>query len=123
MRALKAEGLITAAHDLSDGGLAVAAAEMALAADAGVRIDADPELGAAAWFFGEDQGALPGRLRRRRRRCWRAPPRPACPPAPSGASAARRAASAARAVALAALRAAHADCLPRLIDALADAAG
>ncbi|HUF88230.1 MAG TPA: AIR synthase-related protein, partial [Thermohalobaculum sp.] len=40
----------------SDGGLAVAAAEMALAAGTGVALEADPALPAAAWFFGEDQG-------------------------------------------------------------------
>ncbi|MEM7745218.1 MAG: AIR synthase-related protein, partial [Pseudomonadota bacterium] len=56
VRALHAEGLITAAHDLSDGGLAVAAAEMALAGDTGVGLDAHADLDPAAWFFGEDQG-------------------------------------------------------------------
>ncbi|HUF87617.1 MAG TPA: phosphoribosylformylglycinamidine synthase subunit PurL, partial [Thermohalobaculum sp.] len=56
VRRLRAEDLITAAHDLSDGGLAVAAAEMALAAGTGVALEADPALPAAAWFFGEDQG-------------------------------------------------------------------
>ncbi len=55
VRALKAQGLITAAHDLSDGGLAVAAAEMALAAGTGVTIEAHPALSPAEWFFGEDQ--------------------------------------------------------------------
>jgi phosphoribosylformylglycinamidine synthase len=48
--------VIAAAHDLSDGGLAVAAAEMALAADTGVTLEADGALSPAAWFFGEDQG-------------------------------------------------------------------
>ena len=54
VRAAHREGLLTAAHDLGDGGLAVAAAEMALAADIGARLDAaeDEPLG---WFFGEDQ--------------------------------------------------------------------
>jgi phosphoribosylformylglycinamidine synthase len=55
VRAAHARGLITAAHDLSDGGLALAAAEMALAGDTGVTIDADPDLTEAEWFFGEDQ--------------------------------------------------------------------
>ena len=36
VRAANAEGLVAAAHDLSDGGLAVAAAEMALAGGLGV---------------------------------------------------------------------------------------
>ena len=56
VRDLHARGLITAAHDLSDGGLAVAAAEMALAGDTGVTIDSDDVLAPAEWFFGEDQG-------------------------------------------------------------------
>ncbi|MCH8168822.1 MAG: phosphoribosylformylglycinamidine synthase subunit PurL [Proteobacteria bacterium] len=56
VRALKRQGLITAAHDLADGGLAVAAAEMALAAGTGVTIEADGALAPSAWFFGEDQG-------------------------------------------------------------------
>jgi phosphoribosylformylglycinamidine synthase len=55
IRALKARGLITAAHDLSDGGLAVAAAEMALASNFGARLDASDAMPAHAWFFGEDQ--------------------------------------------------------------------
>src|SRR5690606_16406730 len=55
VRSLKAAGAISAAHDLSDGGLALAAAEMALAAGVGVAIDADPVLTAAEWFFGQDQ--------------------------------------------------------------------
>jgi len=56
VRGAKAAGLITAAHDLSDGGLAVAAAEMALAADCGVALDAPAAAPAVGWFFGEDQG-------------------------------------------------------------------
>ena len=55
VRAAHASGLITAAHDLSDGGLALAAAEMALAGNIGVAIEADPALTDAEWFFGEDQ--------------------------------------------------------------------
>lgn len=43
---------ISAAHDLSDGGLAVAAAEMALASGRGISLNA----GNIGWFFGEDQG-------------------------------------------------------------------
>jgi len=49
--ALSHKNLITAAHDISDGGLAVAVAEMALAADIGV----DVPNGDTGWFFGEDQ--------------------------------------------------------------------
>jgi phosphoribosylformylglycinamidine synthase len=44
-------GLITAAHDLSDGGLALAVADMALAANVGVTV----QNGNTGWFFGEDQ--------------------------------------------------------------------
>ncbi|MEO1491497.1 MAG: phosphoribosylformylglycinamidine synthase subunit PurL [Pseudomonadota bacterium] len=55
IRILWADRLIAAAHDLSDGGLAVAAAEMALAGDIGVTVEAHGELDPAAWFFGEDQ--------------------------------------------------------------------
>lgn len=51
IRAAKAAGLINAAHDLSDGGLAIAAADMALAANLGVTITGET----AGWFFGEDQ--------------------------------------------------------------------
>ncbi|MDH3669051.1 MAG: phosphoribosylformylglycinamidine synthase subunit PurL [Paracoccaceae bacterium] len=56
IRSLKARDLITAAHDLSDGGLAIAAAEMAIASGTGVTLEQAPGLGPAAWFFGEDQG-------------------------------------------------------------------
>ena len=48
---------ISACHDLSDGGLLVAAAEMALAGNLGARLeDAPAGLPAHAWLFGEDQG-------------------------------------------------------------------
>ncbi|MEM9138345.1 MAG: phosphoribosylformylglycinamidine synthase subunit PurL [Pseudomonadota bacterium] len=56
VRALWRRGLITAAHDLADGGLAVAAAEMALAAGIGVTVEGHEDLAADAWYFGEDQG-------------------------------------------------------------------
>ena len=55
LRAANRAGLVSAAHDLSDGGLAVAAAEMALAAGIGVTLEADDTPGATGWFFGEDQ--------------------------------------------------------------------
>jgi len=51
VRKAHARGLISAAHDLSDGGLALAAAEMALAGNVGVRLEG----GDTGWFFGEDQ--------------------------------------------------------------------
>jgi phosphoribosylformylglycinamidine synthase subunit PurL len=50
------DGLVAAAHDLSDGGLALAAAEMALAGRVGVVLQADALLSMLGWFFGEDQG-------------------------------------------------------------------
>ncbi|GMG83250.1 phosphoribosylformylglycinamidine synthase subunit PurL [Paralimibaculum aggregatum] len=56
VRSLRDKGLISAAHDLSDGGLAVAAAEMALAAGRGVALDQRSDLPALGWFFGEEQG-------------------------------------------------------------------
>ena len=57
VRALIAEGLVTAAHDLSDGGLLVALAEMAMASGIGARLDAAPaDTPAHAFWFGEDQG-------------------------------------------------------------------
>ncbi len=48
-------GRITACHDLSDGGLLVALAEMALAGRIGAQIDHAPKIPAHAWYFGEDQ--------------------------------------------------------------------
>jgi len=46
----------SACHDLSDGGLAVAVAEMALAGDIGAKLEAVPDgLTPEAWLFGEDQ--------------------------------------------------------------------
>lgn len=56
VRAASAAGLITAAHDLGDGGLGLAAAEMALAGGVGVEIVSEAEMTPAEWFFGEDQG-------------------------------------------------------------------
>ena len=50
------EGWITGCHDVSDGGVAVALAEMALAGNVGALIDGPLEMGLAASFFAEDQG-------------------------------------------------------------------
>ena len=55
VRALGAEGLLSAAHDLGDGGLGLAAAEMALAGGVGVVLASDPGMAMHKWFFGEDQ--------------------------------------------------------------------
>ena len=56
VRGLIAAGRITAAHDLSDGGLAVALAEMAISSGLGAKLDAGPkDLPPHAFWFGEDQ--------------------------------------------------------------------
>jgi phosphoribosylformylglycinamidine synthase len=55
VRGLIADGLVTAVHDLSDGGLAVALAEMAMASGIGASVDPPNEEDPAAVFFGEDQ--------------------------------------------------------------------
>ncbi|WP_448585825.1 phosphoribosylformylglycinamidine synthase subunit PurL [Thermaurantiacus sp.] len=56
VRARITEGTATAVHDLSDGGLLVALAEMALAGGLGATVTPDPALDPAAWAFGECQG-------------------------------------------------------------------
>jgi len=55
VRGLIASGIVTACHDLSDGGLAVGLAEMAMASGIGAAVDAPPAEPVSA-FFGEDQG-------------------------------------------------------------------
>ncbi len=55
VRQMIAEGALTACHDLSDGGLAVALAEMALAGGLGAEIAAPSDAALDAWLFGEDQ--------------------------------------------------------------------
>ncbi len=54
VRGLIENGEITACHDVSDGGLLVAVAEMALAGNIGCGLDA-VESGDAGFWFGEDQ--------------------------------------------------------------------
>ena len=57
VRALIAEGTATAVHDISDGGLLPALAEMAMASGMGARLESGPsDLPAHAFWFGEDQG-------------------------------------------------------------------
>jgi phosphoribosylformylglycinamidine synthase II len=56
VRALIAEGIATAVHDLSDGGLAVALAEMAMASGIGATVNQLKGLSPIPTFFGEDQG-------------------------------------------------------------------
>ena len=51
VRSAHKAGLIIAAHDISDGGMAIAALEMAMSANVGVSV-AEGDTG---WFFGEDQ--------------------------------------------------------------------
>jgi phosphoribosylformylglycinamidine synthase len=56
VRALIGDGLATAVHDLSDGGLLVALAEMAMASGLGATLAAAPDDTAGhAFWFGEDQ--------------------------------------------------------------------
>jgi len=56
VRGLITDGVVSACHDLSDGGLAVAAAEMALASNIGVALGYQGEASDVAFLFGEDQG-------------------------------------------------------------------
>ena len=56
VRGLIRAGEATVVHDLSDGGLVAAAAEMALAADVGVVLNATSHEHAHFYLFGEDQG-------------------------------------------------------------------
>ena len=50
-------GAVRACHDVSDGGLLVAVAEMALAGGVGVRLSTGPrDIPGHAYWFGEDQG-------------------------------------------------------------------
>ncbi len=56
VRGLIASGATRTVHDLSDGGLVVAAAEMALASNMGVTLDATSRAHAHIFLFGEDQG-------------------------------------------------------------------
>ncbi len=57
IRALIAEGLIDTVHDCSDGGVAVALAEMALAGGVGAMVPIVPQIAnPGALLFGEDQG-------------------------------------------------------------------
>ena len=66
VRAWIAAGEIEACHDLADGGLAVALAEMVLASGIGADLELPPDWD-HGWLFGEDQGryllaVAPGRL-------------------------------------------------------------
>ncbi len=56
IRDLIADGLVSAVHDVSDGGIAVALAEMAMAGGIGAEVEGNDKYTAAQWWFGEDQG-------------------------------------------------------------------
>lgn len=56
VRKLIQRNLVTACHDISDGGLAVALTEMALAGNIGCSIDLSSDNICNPWLFGEDQG-------------------------------------------------------------------
>jgi phosphoribosylformylglycinamidine synthase II len=55
VRKLIGEGRVTAVHDISDGGLAIALAEMAMASGLGAALDAPEGATPHAYWFGEDQ--------------------------------------------------------------------
>jgi len=50
------QGKVTAVHDISDGGLLVALAEMAMASGIGAKLEAPERQPSHAFWFGEDQG-------------------------------------------------------------------
>ncbi len=56
VRGLIADGIVTCCHDISDGGLAVALAEMAIASRIGAEIPLPAGIDPTPWLFGEDQG-------------------------------------------------------------------
>jgi phosphoribosylformylglycinamidine synthase len=56
VRELIVSGQVSAVHDLSDGGLAIAAAEMALASGVGIELSPTSLTHAHGFLFGEDQG-------------------------------------------------------------------
>ncbi|OAN51425.1 phosphoribosylformylglycinamidine synthase II [Paramagnetospirillum marisnigri] len=58
VRQLIGDGMVLACHDVSDGGLLVAVAEMSMASakHLGAQLDAPSSLPLHAWCFGEDQG-------------------------------------------------------------------
>jgi phosphoribosylformylglycinamidine synthase subunit PurL len=56
VRALVRDGKVTAAHDLSEGGLALALAEMAISGGLGAQVRSAPAIATHGYLFGEDQG-------------------------------------------------------------------
>jgi phosphoribosylformylglycinamidine synthase len=56
VRAMILQGRVAACHDLAEGGLLAAIAEMAMAGGKGIALDPAPDtMPAHAWWFGEDQ--------------------------------------------------------------------
>ncbi|ALL12821.1 phosphoribosylformylglycinamidine synthase subunit PurL [Caulobacter henricii] len=55
VRALIPTGLVAGLHDLSDGGLLIAAADVALASKVGITLNASSQTNAHPYLFGEDQ--------------------------------------------------------------------
>ena len=55
VRGLISDGLVTAVHDVSDGGLLVALAEMAMASGIGAVLEHASDIPSHAFWFGEDQ--------------------------------------------------------------------
>jgi len=55
VRALHGAGAITAAHDVSDGGIALAVTDMCLMSDVGATIENRSHLANISWCFAEDQ--------------------------------------------------------------------
>jgi phosphoribosylformylglycinamidine synthase len=55
VRALIRDGLVTGVHDVSDGGLLVALAEMAMVSHIGAVLEAPSGVAPHAFWFGEDQ--------------------------------------------------------------------
>jgi phosphoribosylformylglycinamidine synthase len=50
------KGIVRACHDVADGGLAIAVAEMCLASGLGAVLQRGQGLAAVGWLFGEEQG-------------------------------------------------------------------
>ena len=56
VRALIGRAWVAACHDLADGGLYVALAEMVLASKVGADLEVPAEVDPTGWLFGEEQG-------------------------------------------------------------------
>jgi phosphoribosylformylglycinamidine synthase len=113
VRGLIRAGLVTAAHDLSDGGLACAAAEMALAANIGVTLGNPSDLADIAFAFGEDQARyLIAIAPAQEAALYRAAEKAGVPAEPVGVAGGAEIAFGDEAIGLAELRALHEGWLP-----------